>query len=74
MLSDLNPALIDAQDSTGFTPLFVAVMAGNIDNLDILIAGGAQLTHIDCDKHSAVHWAVVCAQVLTLYYKERKEI
>lgn len=59
----MNPALINVQDNAGFTPLFVAVMAGNIENLEVLIANNAQLTHIDFDRHSAVHWAVVCAQV-----------
>lgn len=39
-------------------------MAGNIQNLEVLIANNAQLTHVDFNKHSVVHWAVVCAQVI----------
>uniref|UniRef100_A0A915EJ02 Uncharacterized protein n=1 Tax=Ditylenchus dipsaci TaxID=166011 RepID=A0A915EJ02_9BILA len=36
--------------------------------LEVLIERGAQLTHVDKDKHSAVHWAVVCGQLETLIY------
>lgn len=71
---EIDPTLIDAQDSVGFTPLLIAVMAGNIDVAEFLLQRGAQLSHMDKDKHTAVHWAVVCAQVkkiavLLVYFK-----
>ncbi|KAI1730109.1 cytochrome p450 domain-containing protein [Ditylenchus destructor] len=58
----LNSSVLDAQDANGFTPLLVSVMAGNVDILEFLIERGAQVSHLDRDKHSAVHWAVVCGQ------------
>jgi ankyrin repeat protein len=63
---DADPSLVDCQDSSGFTPLFVCVTAGNVDVLTVLLERESQLDHVDFDKHTAVHWAVVCGQVETL--------
>lgn len=46
-----------------YTPLLVAAMSGNTSAIKMLLERGAQINHIDKDKHSAVHWAVVCGQV-----------
>lgn len=54
---------MDAQDEYGFTPLFEAVTAGNIDVLEYLIDQGAQYDHIDREKRSAIHWAVIYGKV-----------
>lgn len=58
-----DPSLVDSQDNHGFTPLFVAVTAGHTDIVKLLVQKGAQLDHVDFDKHTAVHWAVVSGQV-----------
>uniref|UniRef100_A0A914ZVM8 Uncharacterized protein n=2 Tax=Ascarididae TaxID=6250 RepID=A0A914ZVM8_PARUN len=60
---DLDPSLIDCQDQNGYTPLLVAAMSGNTSAIKMLLERGAQINHIDKDKHSAVHWAVVCGQL-----------
>ncbi|KAL3115540.1 hypothetical protein niasHT_015878 [Heterodera trifolii] len=59
----LNRLLMDAQDEFGFTPLLVSVMAGNFEVMEYLMEQGAHLGHLDCDGHSAAHWAVVCGQL-----------
>lgn len=59
----LNRSLIDAHDEDGFTPFLVAAMAGKLDVLEYLADQGADINHLDRNKHSAVHWAVVCGQV-----------
>ncbi|KAI6236692.1 hypothetical protein M3Y95_00184900 [Aphelenchoides besseyi] len=65
-LLDADSSLIDAQDSNGFTPLFVAVTANNVEVVRLLIERGTQLDQVDFDKHTAVHWAVVCGQLEAL--------
>jgi ankyrin repeat protein len=54
---------IDAQDMHGFTPLTIAVMNGKLDFMELLIERHAQVNQVDKEKHSLVHWAVVCGQV-----------
>lgn len=41
----------------------VSSMCGNVDAMKMLLENGAQINHVDKEKHSAVHWAVVCGQV-----------
>ncbi|KAI6218015.1 hypothetical protein M3Y99_01735400 [Aphelenchoides fujianensis] len=65
-LLEADPSLIDAQDSNGFTPLFVAVTANNVEVVRLLIERGTQLDQVDFDKHTVVHWAVVCGQLESL--------
>ncbi|VDM45600.1 unnamed protein product [Toxocara canis] len=47
-------------------------MSGNTSAAEILLERGAQINHIDKDKHSPVHWAVVCGQFDTLALLLRK--
>lgn len=54
------------QDTIGFTPLFIAVTAGNLEVIKLLIEKGTQLDHTDLDKHTVAHWAVVCGQLEAL--------
>ncbi|KHN76904.1 Ankyrin repeat, PH and SEC7 domain containing protein secG [Toxocara canis] len=69
---ELDPSLIDCQDHNGYTPLLIAAMSGNTSAAEILLERGAQINHIDKDKHSPVHWAVVCGQFDTLALLLRK--
>uniref|UniRef100_A0A158Q6W0 ANK_REP_REGION domain-containing protein n=1 Tax=Elaeophora elaphi TaxID=1147741 RepID=A0A158Q6W0_9BILA len=41
-------------------------MSGNVPAIKLMIENGIQINHIDKDKHSAVHWAVVCGQLEAL--------
>lgn len=59
-----DSSLIDTPDHLGFTPLFTAVSAGHVDILQLLIRRGTQLDHVDINRRTAVHWAVVTAQVI----------
>ncbi|VDN06242.1 unnamed protein product [Thelazia callipaeda] len=65
---ELDNSLIDCQDRNGYsyTPLLIATMTGNTSVMKQLIENGAQINHLDKDKHSAVHWAVVCGQLEAL--------
>ncbi|MFH4973669.1 hypothetical protein AB6A40_000378 [Gnathostoma spinigerum] len=60
---ELDASIVDCEDENGYTPLLVASMSGNIDALKELVTHGAQISHIDKDKHTALHWAVVCGQI-----------
>ncbi|VDD91309.1 unnamed protein product [Enterobius vermicularis] len=60
---DLDPSLIDCQDHNGYTPFLLASMSGNISAMELLAQRGTNINHFDKDKHSAVHWAVVCGEV-----------
>lgn len=55
-----------SQDDIGFTPLFVAVTSGNLEVLKLLVARNTQLDHVDLDRHTVVHWAVVCGHLEVL--------
>lgn len=41
-------------------------MSGNVPAIKLMIENGIQINHIDKDKHSAVHWTVVCGQVSSI--------
>jgi ankyrin repeat protein len=51
------PELLDAPDQEGFTPLHLAVIAGNVGLVRFLLHRRADLTAVDNEKHSVVHWA-----------------
>ncbi|CAB3378008.1 Hypothetical predicted protein [Cloeon dipterum] len=60
------PELLDARDKDGFTPLNLAIIAGNISLVRFLLHKRADLTAVDNEKHSLVHWATVCGEVEAL--------
>lgn len=60
---ELSSDMIEAQDIHGFTPLTIAVMNGKLEFMEILMERNAQANQVDKEKHSLVHWAVVCGQV-----------
>lgn len=51
------PDLVDSRDEDGFTPLHLAVIAGNMQLVTFLLANGADVNAVDNEKHSVVHWA-----------------
>uniref|UniRef100_A0A0N4U4E9 ANK_REP_REGION domain-containing protein n=1 Tax=Dracunculus medinensis TaxID=318479 RepID=A0A0N4U4E9_DRAME len=63
---EMDSSLIDIKDENGYTPLMVSSMCGNVDTMKMLLENGAQINHVDKEKHSAVHWAVVCGQLAAL--------
>ncbi|KFB47636.1 AGAP001673-PA-like protein [Anopheles sinensis] len=57
------PELIEAADEDGFTPLHLAVIQGNLQLVNLLLANGADVNALDNEGHSVVHWATVCGEV-----------
>lgn len=51
------PALADARDGDGLTPLHLAVVHGNVPLVQTLLAAGADVNARDDEHHTVVHWA-----------------
>lgn len=51
------PALADARDADGLTPLHLAVVHGNVPLVQTLLAAGADVNARDNEQHTVVHWA-----------------
>uniref|UniRef100_A0A182P459 ANK_REP_REGION domain-containing protein n=1 Tax=Anopheles epiroticus TaxID=199890 RepID=A0A182P459_9DIPT len=60
------PELIESADEDGFTPLHLAVIQGNLQLVNLLLANGADVNALDNEGHSVVHWATVCGEVEAL--------
>ncbi|XP_058811952.1 uncharacterized protein LOC131676709 isoform X2 [Topomyia yanbarensis] len=60
------PELIESVDEDGFTPLHLAVIQGNLQLANLLLANGAEVNALDNEGHSVVHWATVCGEVEAL--------
>nr|XP_022914006.1 ankyrin repeat domain-containing protein 12 [Onthophagus taurus] len=56
------PDLLDSRDEDGFTPLHLAVIAGNMPLVTFLLANNADINAVDSEKHTVVHWATVCGE------------
>lgn len=66
LLLKANPALINQPDEEGYTPLHLAVIAGNRTMLRYLLDHGAEVNLLDNERHSVVHWATVCGELEAL--------
>ncbi|KAJ9574723.1 hypothetical protein L9F63_008093, partial [Diploptera punctata] len=60
------PDLVDVRDEDGYTPLHLAVIAGNRQLIKFLLAKNADVNCLDYERHSVVHWATVCGEVEAL--------
>ncbi|XP_017779702.1 PREDICTED: ankyrin repeat domain-containing protein 12 [Nicrophorus vespilloides] len=60
------PDLVDGRDEDGFTPLHLAVIAGNMPLVTFLLASNADVNAVDAEKHTVVHWATVCGETEAL--------
>ncbi|XP_030764680.1 ankyrin repeat domain-containing protein 12 isoform X2 [Sitophilus oryzae] len=60
------PDLVETRDEDGFTPLHLAVIAGNTQLVTFLLANGADVRAVDNEKHTVVHWATVCGETTAL--------
>jgi ankyrin repeat protein len=52
-----EPSLLNEKDEEGYTPLHLAVIAGNTSIVKFLISQGADYDAVDTEMHSAIHWA-----------------
>lgn len=52
-----EPVLANARDSDGLTPLYLAVVHGNVPLVQTLLAAGADVNATDDEHHTVVHWA-----------------
>ena len=57
LLLNTEPSLINAADDEGYTPLHLAVIAGQRVIIRYLVTRGADVNHLDSELHSVVHWA-----------------
>lgn len=51
------PDIVNARDEDGYSPLHLAVIAGNKPLIQLLLSKGADVNALDHEKHSVVHWA-----------------
>lgn len=49
--------LVDARDEDGYTPIHLAVIAGNKTLIKFLLSKNADVNSLDNERHSVVHWA-----------------
>ncbi|KAF7280693.1 hypothetical protein GWI33_005550 [Rhynchophorus ferrugineus] len=66
VLTMAAPDLVESRDEDGFTPLHLAVIAGNTQLVTFLLANGADVNAVDNEKHTVVHWATVCGETTAL--------
>lgn len=51
------PELVETADEDGLTPLHMAVIQGNLNLVNLLLANKADVNALDSEGHSVVHWA-----------------
>lgn len=51
------PELMETADEDGLTPLHMAVIQGNLNLVNLLLANKADVNVLDSEGHSVVHWA-----------------
>ena len=57
MLLEKDKSIIDLKDEQGYTALALAVIAGNMNLLKLLIQEGADIDCVDNEGHKLAHWA-----------------
>ncbi|XP_064622063.1 serine/threonine-protein phosphatase 6 regulatory ankyrin repeat subunit A-like isoform X2 [Lineus longissimus] len=63
LVLEADEYLVCHQDEDGYSPLHMAVIAGNVALTKFLLEKGANINCTDNETHTAVHWATVCGQV-----------
>ena len=57
MIVNADQSLLDKKDEEGYSPLQLAVIAGNSATIEYLLQKGADLHAKDNEGHTAIHWA-----------------
>uniref|UniRef100_A0A0K0FLT3 ANK_REP_REGION domain-containing protein n=1 Tax=Strongyloides venezuelensis TaxID=75913 RepID=A0A0K0FLT3_STRVS len=63
-----DKTLINALDVHGQSPILISAINGNIDGIEFFIKHGVSVDQYDNERHSIVHWAVVCGQLEVLQF------
>ena len=58
LLVMVAPGLVGVRDSDGYTPLHLAVIAGNHPVVCLLLRAGSDVNGTDNEGHTLVHWAI----------------
>lgn len=67
LLLRVDPDMVNVADEEGYTPLHLAVIAGNRTMIRYLLdQAGADPDALDAERHSCVHWATVCGELEAL--------
>lgn len=66
LLTKANAELVNQADEEGYTPLHLAVIAGNRIMIRYLLDHGAEVNLLDNERHSVIHWATVCGELEAL--------
>jgi len=59
----LQPELLDRRDDEGYTPLHLAVIAGNRSVIKLLLKLGAKVNIVENDSHLLPQWTIVCGEL-----------
>lgn len=51
------PELMKSSDDSGFTPLHLAVIQGNLPLVNLFLANNVDINALDNEGHSVIHWA-----------------
>ena len=54
----LQPELLDRRDDEGYTPLHLAVIAGNRSVIKLLLKLGAKVNIVENDSHLLPQWTI----------------
>ena len=54
----LQPELLDRRDDEGYTPLHLAVIAGNRPVIKLLLKLGAKVNMVENDSHLLPQWTI----------------
>ena len=63
-----QPELLDRRDDEGYTPLHLAVIAGNRPVIKLLLKLGAKVNIVDNESHSPLHWAIGNNDVSNIFF------
>jgi len=68
--------LVDARDEDGYTPIHLAVIAGNKPLIKFLLSKNADVNSLDNERHSVVHWATgkLISSVASFWSQVKKKI
>ena len=74
LLLKTDPSLLSTTDGEGLTPLHMAVIAGNVPLIRLLLKRGASLQCRDEEEHTVAHWATGTSPSEGRLYSAEKKV